>query len=85
LHALLRGSAVSEAEARLALRDLGRLNVDLVGALALAPAISARSAGHSTYDAHYVALAAALPATLLTTDENLAAAASSVAIELVRG
>jgi len=85
LRGLVRGGVATEAEARLALRDLGRLDVDLVSALALAPAIWARSSGHSSYDAHYVALAAALPATLLTTDAKLAAAASGVGVELVSG
>lgn len=83
LRGLLRGGVISEDAATLALADLGRLDVELVSARDLAPAIWRLAASHSTYDAHYVALASVLGGELVTTDARLTSAARGVTMRLV--
>ena len=82
LRGLVRGGHITEPEAVAALKDLPRLDVALVGGLSLLPGVWQLSAAHSSYDAHYVALARTLEATLLTTDAKLARAAG-VPVQLV--
>ncbi|MFT3876623.1 MAG: type II toxin-antitoxin system VapC family toxin [Propioniciclava sp.] len=83
LRGLVRGGVISDAEARLALRDLRRLDVEWVSGLALLPSIWRLSLRHSTYDAHYVALAETVSGTLVTGDRRLASAMGEVPVILI--
>lgn len=62
------------ARARLALRHLAELDVERWAHEPLLPRIWALRENLTAYDAAYVALAEALPATLLTADDRLARA-----------
>lgn len=84
LRGLTRAGTISPTDATLALRDLARLDVHLVGVLPLAEQIYRLGAAHSTYDAHYVALARAIGGVVITTDAKLASARDPDEVRLVR-
>ena len=75
---------ISARRAQRALQDLGALPIIRYPARALVDRAWKLRHNLTAYDAQYVALAQALPAKLLTTDDRMAAAAIAVRVVIAR-
>lgn len=82
LRGLVRGGGISPHEGAIAVRRLDALDIDLVSARVLAPAVWELSHGLGSCDAHYIALARVVSAPVITTDARLAREASGL-VEVV--